>query len=56
MDYLIEFTVNFIFNGFKNFMLQTLEKPVISVIQKELDKLDIEGMIEEQLGNLNNLA
>ncbi len=28
-----------------------MEKPVTSIIQKELDKLDVEAMIEEQLKN-----
>lgn len=32
-----------------------MEKPVIAVIQKELDKLDIEAMIEKQLSSLNDI-
>ncbi len=55
MDYLIEFAVNFLLNGFRSVVLRTIEKPVTSIIQKELDKLDIEAMIEEQLNKANNL-
>jgi len=30
-----------------------MEKPVTTIIQQELDKLDVEAMIEEQLKNLS---
>jgi hypothetical protein len=32
-----------------------MEKPVTLIIQKELDKIDVEAMIEEQLPKLNEL-
>lgn len=37
-------------------ILRTIEKPVINVIQEQLDKLDIEAMIEEQLSKVNEIA
>ena len=55
MDYLIEFAVNVLLNGFRSVVLRTIEKPVTSIIQKELDKLDIEAMIEEQMNKSNDL-
>lgn len=54
MDYLIEFAVNFLLNGFRSVVLRTMEKPVTLIIQKELDKIDVEAMIEEQLLKLND--
>lgn len=36
--------------------MRTIEKPVINVIQEQLDKLDIEAMIEEQLSKVNEIA
>jgi hypothetical protein len=32
-----------------------MEKPVTFIIQKELDKIDVEAMIEEQLPKLSEL-
>ncbi len=55
MDYLIEFAVNFLINGFRSVVLRTMEKPVTFIIQKELDKIDVEAMIEEQLPKLSEL-
>ncbi len=55
VDYLIEFAVNFLLNGFRSVVLRTMEKPVTFIIQKELDKIDVEAMIEEQLPKLNEL-
>lgn len=52
VDYLIEFAFNFLLNGMRSAMLRTMEKPVTVIIQNELDKLDVEAMIEEQLKNL----
>ncbi|KZS07952.1 Uncharacterized protein APZ42_028321 [Daphnia magna] len=54
VDYLIEFAVNFLLNGFRSVVLRTMEKPVTLIIQKELDKIDVEAMIEEQLLKLND--
>jgi len=56
LDYLIEFSINFVLNGFRSVMLRTMEKPVTHIIQQQLDKLDIEGMINEQLNNLNGVS
>ncbi|XP_046441973.1 uncharacterized protein LOC124192617 [Daphnia pulex] len=55
VDYLIEFAVNFLINGFRSVVLRTMEKPVTFIIQKELDKIDVEAMIEEQLPKLSEL-
>lgn len=37
-------------------MLRTLEKPVTTIIQKQLDQLDLEKIIDEQLDNLNGVS
>jgi hypothetical protein len=55
MDYLIEFTINFLVNGFRGVILKSMEKPVINIIQAELDKLDVEAIIEAQLDDLNKI-
>lgn len=53
---MIEFGINFVLNGFRSILLRTMEKPVTEIIQKQLDQLDIESLIEEQLNNLNNIS
>ena len=34
--------------------MKAMEKPVIEIVQAELDKLDVEAIIEEQLAKMNN--
>ena len=52
MDYVIEFAVNLAFNSFRGIILRAIEKPVTSIIQTELDKIDIESIVEGKLAEL----
>lgn len=52
MDYIIEFAVNLGFNSFRGVILRAIEKPVTAVIQGELDKLDIEAIVEQKLAEM----
>jgi hypothetical protein len=55
LDYLIEFAVNFVLNGFRGVILKAVEKPVTTIIQEQLDKLDVEALIEARLAGLAEL-
>jgi hypothetical protein len=49
LDYIVEAVFNVIPNVFRKQIIDSLEAPVCKAIEDELKKLNLEGMIEENL-------
>jgi len=53
LNHIVEFSVNVLPNLLREQIVNALEKPIMEHIQKILDKVDVEKMIEEKLPELD---